>query len=461
MNKFCYISFFFLLFACKDQGLDTKLIASKYYKGVVKILLMNPEVEKIKPGSGYLGRGSGFIVTKDGYIFTNKHVIEMCVNGYVNYEYLENGKIISSSGVYSKELVENPSITKVNYTGYTTPVIQVFHGIGENDYKLYYAEVVAVGSGVYDGALLKIVSDSAGKPINEKFTPVPIGNSDSVSQGENICVYGYPAQYVGPAGLMLKDLSTISLGIMSGYDYVFNQDYGYMKTDAEIHPGNSGGPVFNEENKVIGIATAKGPTTGIGLVGGINGMYYISAIDNKAHTALVESGLTLPKRSTSINAVKGTKHPILTSIQLNNTINARIAKEKAEKKEILAKYYSNSDLFFALITDSEGVTLPPNSKRYFNFTLGTGANRGKIRVFVDNYPKSLNTNKLIVLVDKLDLFGKYVKYKDVTVSINHDLTTTFFDFNFYDLGNYRVSIYSDQEVLINSKTLKMSAKVGS
>lgn len=461
MNKLCYSLFFFLLFACNDRGLDTKLIASKYYRGVVKILLMNPEVEEINPGSGYLGRGSGFIVTNDGYIFTNKHVIEMCVKGYVNYEYLENGKIVTGSGVYTKELVENPAITKVNYAGYSTPVIQVFYGTGENDYTLYYAEVVAVGSGVYDGALLKIVSDIDGKPVDEKFTPIPIGNSDKVSQGENICVYGYPAQYFGSAGLMLKDLSTISLGVMSGYDFVFNQDYGYMKTDAEIHPGNSGGPVFNEENKVIGIATAKGPTTGIGLVGGINGMYYITAIDNKAHTVLVKNGLTLPKRSSSINAVKGVKQPILTSVQLNNIINVRVAKEKAEKKEILAKYYSNSDLFFALISDSEGGTLPPKSKRYSNFTLGTGTDRGKIRVFVDNYPKTLGTDKLIVLVDKQDLFGKYIKYKDVTISINYDFKTTFFDFNFYDAGNYRVSIYSDQEVLIKSKTLKMSAKIGS
>lgn len=458
MNKVFFALLFLLLISCQEKGLDTKYIASNYYKGIVKVLLMNPEVEKIKPGSGYLGRGSGFIVTDDGYIFTNKHVIEMCVKGYVEYEYLKDGKKAIGIDAYSKELIDNPNILNVKYTGYSIPVIQVFNGKEENDYDLYLAEVVATGSGSYDGALLKIVSDIDGKSVKNKFSPIPIGNSDDIHQGENICVYGFPAQYLGPAGLMLKDLSTISVGIMSGYDYVFNNDYGYIKTDAEIHPGNSGGPVFNEENKAIGIATAKGPTTGIGLVGGINGMYYISAIDNKAHTALVENGLTLPKRSTSINATRGDRQPILSAQEINININQRIAKEQALKREKMAEYYDKSEIFFSLIADSPNGVFPDISKRYTNFTLGSGfgSGRGKIRVFLNNQSKSLNTNKLVVLIDKLGTNNKYKKYKDFTVNVSSNYSGTFFDFDFFDVGTYRVSLFNDQQVFINSRTLKMS-----
>ena len=306
---------------------------------------MDPEGEKIEPGKGYLGRGSGFIVTEDGYLFTNKHVVEMCVKGYVDYNYLEDTEELNSVAVYSEDLLINPALTKVNRTGHSIPIVQVYYGTGENDYKLYIAEVVSIGSGSYDGAMLKIVSDLEGKPVRKKFKTVPLGNSDNVAQGENLCVYGYPAQFGGSAALMLKDLSTISLGIMSGYDYVFNEDYGYLKTDAEIHPGNSGGPVFSEENKVIGIATAKGRTTGIGLVGGVNGMYYISAIDSKAHTSLVEKGLTLPQRSTSINSTKGDKLPIKNTVQANAVVKARMDKELALLKEQMAKYYKPAKLF--------------------------------------------------------------------------------------------------------------------
>ncbi|MDT0555291.1 S1C family serine protease [Patiriisocius hiemis] len=459
MKKILY-SFIFLAFlGCKERGLDTKLIASKYYKGVVKILLMDPDLEKIKPGSGYMGRGSGFIVTNDGYVFTNKHVIEMCVKGYIEYEYLTNNTTKTAIDVYSEELIQNPSLVKAKYTGYTVPVVQVFYGPGENDYKLYLAEVVATGSGEYDGALLKIVNDLDGKKVSKKFTPVPIGNSDNITQGENLCVYGYPAQFSGTASLMLKDLSTLSLGIMSGYDYVFNQDYGYIKTDAEIHPGNSGGPVFSEDNKVVGIATAKGPTTGIGLIGGLNGMYYISAIDNKAHTALVERGLTLPKRSSSINAIKGERQPIKTVAQINNDIAIRVENENAAKRAALAKNYTGSNLFFSLISSSPNGTLPPKEKRYTNFTLGNGAQRGKIRVFLNNSPNPLKTESILVLIDKLSTYdGKYYKYKDLTLSVNPRFASTYFDFNFYDAATYRVSIYSGEKVFIKSNTLKMSPK---
>lgn len=451
-----------VLISCKE--LDTKLIASKYYKGVVKVLLFDSELEKAKPGKGYLGRGSGFIVTDDGYIFTNRHVVEKCVKGYIDYDYFNiNKKKASKISLYSDAVINNKNLIKAYRVGYTTPVIQVFNSNNETDYKLYKAEVIAIGEGAYDGALLKIVSDFNGKPIKEKFTTVPIGNSDNVSQGEQLCVFGYPQQIRGSANLMYKDMSTLSIGIMSGLDYNFNSDYGYLKTDAEIHPGNSGGPVFNEENKAIGIATAKGNATGIGLVGGINGMYYISAIESKAHSKLIENGLTLPKRSASINTIRGTKQPIKTVAQINAIVEARKPKKKktftTSTKKSNIDYYKKSKVFFANVSKKQNNNkLPSVSQRHTKFSMDPKNKGGKIWVYIDNYITPLYTDQIKVYIYKQAADGTFKKYKDAIYNVSRTSYYTYFPYDFYEEGKYKIYTYSKENKYINSNIVELYFK---
>lgn len=319
-------------FAQQSSSLDATHIADTYSNSIVKILLYDSIAEKNQPGSGYIGRGSGFIVTEDGLIFTNRHVVEYCVFGYMDYIYndattYEELRVVS---VYSSDKINDRTTKKVIRAGHTAPIIQIYSGKGEDDYKLYYAKVIAMDAGAFDGAILKIVSEANGTPITEKFHPVPIGNSDFTKQGEDLCLYGFPAQFDAGLPLTLQDMSTLTFGKHSGFDFVFNKDYGYIKTDASINTGNSGGPVFNKENKVIGIATATGNKTNIGLIGGINGMYTIAKSDANLLSALKKVGLNPPpsKAEAGSAIVTGAKRPIMQQKKLKRITAGKLNERK-------------------------------------------------------------------------------------------------------------------------------------
>ncbi|WP_326911235.1 S1C family serine protease [Sedimentibacter sp. MB31-C6] len=145
--------------------------------------------------------GSGFIVDSDGYIVTNSHVI-----GDGN--------------------VENIAVSLIDGTT----------EIGE---VLWYDTTL-------DLAIVKI--NRTGLPT------VELGDSDELMIGEPAVAIGNP---------MTLDLErTVTQGIISGLNRSIAFDDGtviepLIQTDASINSGNSGGPLFNAEGKVIGINTAK------------------------------------------------------------------------------------------------------------------------------------------------------------------------------------------------------------
>ena len=137
--------------------------------------------------------GSGFIIDKEGIVVTNNHVIQGAEDILVS----------------------------VNGFEYEAKVI------GKDPYM--------------DLAVLKIES-------KEKFIPVSFGNSDKARVGDWVIAIGNPFGFGG----------TVTSGIISSR----NRDIGltryddFIQTDASINQGNSGGPLFNLEGKVIGINTA-------------------------------------------------------------------------------------------------------------------------------------------------------------------------------------------------------------
>lgn len=142
------------------------------------------------------GAGSGVIITTDGYIVTNNHVIDGATNISVR---LKNG--IS----YDATLVGKDSQT--------------------------------------DLAVLKI-------DVNE-LTPAVLGNSSTLAVGDLAVAIGNPLGELG---------GTVTDGIISALDReitIDGENMTLLQTSAAINPGNSGGGLFNEAGELIGIVNAK------------------------------------------------------------------------------------------------------------------------------------------------------------------------------------------------------------
>ncbi|MEQ0488186.1 trypsin-like peptidase domain-containing protein [Anaerococcus murdochii] len=170
------------------------------------------------PQSGYVeGIGSGSIVSEDGYIVTNSHVV--------------------SDG-------EAKEINVLFNNGETAPAELVW-----NDASL-------------DLAIIKVDEN------NKNLKAIDIGDSDEIGVGDRVVAIG------NPLGFQLQ--STVTSGIISGLNrsVSFNtgvQMDGLMQTDAAINSGNSGGALLNSRGQLIGINTAKaGNSDGIGFAIPIN-----------------------------------------------------------------------------------------------------------------------------------------------------------------------------------------------
>ncbi len=161
--------------------------------------------------------GSGIIISEDGYILTNNHVVD------------------SSSESTYYDISEATSII-----------------ITLSDDTEYEAEIVGKDSET-DLAVLKI--DATG------LTAAEFADSDSVKIGEFCMAVG------NPLGLG----TTITCGVVSALDReVSDEDgntYVCIQTDAAINSGNSGGALVNSEGQVIGINTLKVSSTGVEGIG--------------------------------------------------------------------------------------------------------------------------------------------------------------------------------------------------
>jgi S1-C subfamily serine protease len=183
-----------------DAGrLDVKAVLAAVAPSVVQI-----EIET-EDGGG--GQGTGFIISPDGQVVTNAHVVENAVTIKV---------MLSDGTVESAELVQKDPTR--------------------------------------DLAVLKIQGDN--------LPSARLGNSAELEVGDEVLAIGN--------ALGLGDTPTVTTGIVSALDRQLhlagNRLTRLIQTDAAINPGNSGGPLVNAKGEVIGVNTAiAGNAEGIGF----------------------------------------------------------------------------------------------------------------------------------------------------------------------------------------------------
>nr|WP_281683106.1 trypsin-like peptidase domain-containing protein [Finegoldia magna] len=199
----------------KNNSVSTEnAVAKKSLDSVVGITTVGVQENMFFQGRVVEGVGSGVVVSKDGYILTNAHVVQ-------------DGKA---------EKIE----------------VLLTNGKKSSAKLLWYDTTL-------DLAVIK--TDLTG------LKPVEMGDSDKVQIGDKAIAIG------NPLGLDLQ--STLTSGYISGKDRTITlqnglQMDGLMQTDAAINSGNSGGGLFDQEGKLIGINTAKASAEGIGFTIPIN-----------------------------------------------------------------------------------------------------------------------------------------------------------------------------------------------
>ena len=168
--------------------------------------------------------GSGIIISEDGYILTNNHVVDTS----------------SSNSSYSYYDISDATSVKVKLNSSTY-----------GDDSTYDAKIVGKDSQT-DLAVLKIDKTD--------LTAAEFGDSDQAVVGEFVMAVG------SPLGLD----TTVTQGIVSAVNREVESDgtkYTCIQTDAAINSGNSGGALVNSEGKVIGINTLKLSGSGVEGIG--------------------------------------------------------------------------------------------------------------------------------------------------------------------------------------------------
>jgi S1-C subfamily serine protease len=208
----------------QDGAFDARAIYDAASPGVVTVRAVLGGGAASILGGGGEGQGSGFVISDDGEIVTNAHVVTDATQAGGG-----GGSINEAREVY----VQFPDLNQVE------------------------AEIVGIDP-FADVALLRV------DPEGLDLQPLPLGSENDVEVGDGVAAIGSP---------FAQDQS-LSIGIVSATDRTIEglTDFGIdgaIQTDASINPGNSGGPLLDAEAEVVGInqqiRTASGGSEGVGF----------------------------------------------------------------------------------------------------------------------------------------------------------------------------------------------------
>ena len=194
------------------DGKNAMTDAEVYAAGVNSVVSINVTGTN---GTNFFGQpvktasaGSGFVLTKDGFIVTNYHV------------------------------VKNADTVKVT----------MYNG---DEYDAKYVG----GDEDYDIAVIKVEAAD--------LQAVTLGDSDKLNVGDHVLAVG------NPLGELTFSMSGGMVSSVNRAINVSGTPFNMIQTDASINPGNSGGPMFNQYGEVVGIVSAKYSSTGNEAVEGL------------------------------------------------------------------------------------------------------------------------------------------------------------------------------------------------
>lgn len=296
--------------------------------------------------------GSGFFVSADGYVATNGHVavakpLDIAIlwsfyayskgdsrylNILVNKSSYKSSNVAPAASSETKlaalldalYAIEENRITKTNDV--SNLLVDVSENIPDvaklisdtknrkvygSDSDVTIARVVDYNYRLLDGIDGWRASDVALLKVDgSNYPTVKLGSITDVTQGSRLSIIGYPG-VASENGLVdwSKAVATLTTGSVSSIKSVAGSDNKLIETDTTIGHGNSGGPAFNDDGKVVGLATYSVDASGQGY-----GTYnYIRDIQDfkdliKKHDISIESGDTQDKWEKGIEAFYGSHY---------------------------------------------------------------------------------------------------------------------------------------------------------
>ena len=284
-----------------------------------------PSVVKINvSGAQGTGSGSGIILSADGEILTNNHVVAVADGG---------GRL------------------SVNFSDGTS------------------AEATVVGTDPLTDLAVIQAQDVSG------LTPATIGKSGQLDVGENVVAIGSPfgLQATVTSGIVSALNRPVSVGESGGTDTT----YPAVQTDAAINPGNSGGPLVNMRGEVVGInSSIRTASSSMSSEGGSIGLGFAIPIDNVLPIVdQLRNGETPTHARLGVSVADATSNDGLLSGAGVQEVNAGSAAEQAglEQGDVITKVDDQ------VISDSESLVATIRGHRpgdQVTLTVVSGAGSG-------------------------------------------------------------------------------------
>ncbi len=178
--------------------------------------------------------------------------------GQMSPAWTGSGTVVDPSGLILTNChVANPRALGMSAPAADVLAVAVTQRSDEPPAITYVAQVAAQAPEL-DLAVLRIVSGADGKPVKNLNLPfVPLGDSDTLELGDVLSIFGYP----GIGG----ETVTFTSGSVAGFtaEASVKERRAWIKTDATIAGGNSGGTAVNDDGELVGVPTQAAAGSGV------------------------------------------------------------------------------------------------------------------------------------------------------------------------------------------------------